>query len=102
MATSAVGTGRNVNAVLSRGIGTVMTTRAVGRHSESAVIRFGPGPVGSGLMATVTSCLCRQVSRRLASGHGPVMASCTGPGNNARVTEFGTTEGLCRVTCFTA
>ncbi len=101
VATGAIGTGWNVNAVLSRGIGTVMATGAVGCTREGAVIRLGTGPVGSGLMTTVTRPLCRQVSRRLASGHGPVMASCTRPGNNARVTEFGTTERLCRMTGFT-
>ena len=55
VATGAVRTGWNVNAVLSRGIGTVVATGAVGCTREGAVIRLGTGPVGGSFMTAVTS-----------------------------------------------
>ena len=63
MTTRAVRTGWYVNTVLSRGIGTVVTTGAVGCTRESAVIRLGARPVGGCLMTAITSGSCRQMSR---------------------------------------
>ena len=54
VATGAVRTGWNVNAVLSRGIGTVVATGAVACRRERTVIRLGARPVGGCLMTAVT------------------------------------------------
>ena len=54
VATGAVRTGWNVNAVFSCGIGTVVATGAVACRRERAVIRFGTRPVSRGLVTAVT------------------------------------------------
>ena len=77
VASRAIGRRCHVVSILAGGVGTVMTTGAIGRRVQRAVIGFGAGPDGGRLMATLATCGGCQMRGRLRRRHGAVVASGT-------------------------